>query len=98
MDSGPLAVVTPWQRLVLALVIAASLMAISIAMYFMNGRIAGIQGRYFLPLALAAAWIFHTGRQPRFKDKSWVLPAGVALLTVVSFAVTACTICDRYYG
>ena len=98
MDSGPLAVVTPWQRLVLALVIAASLMAISIAMYFMNGRIAGIQGRYFLPIALAAAWIFHTGRQPRFKDKSWVLPAGVALLTVVSFAVTACTICDRYYG
>jgi uncharacterized membrane protein len=98
IDSGSRAEVTPWQRLVLATVIAASLMAISTAMYFINGRMAGIQGRYFHPIALAAAWIFHTRRRSRFKDEGWVLPAGVALLTVVSFAVTALTICHRYYG
>jgi uncharacterized membrane protein len=97
-DSGPQAIVTPRQRLVLALVIAASLMAISPAMYFINGGIAGIQGRYFHPIALAAAWIFHSGHRLKFADEGWVLPAGVALLSVISFAVTAFTICHRYYG
>ena len=97
-DLGSQAVISPWQRVVLALVIAASLMAISTAMYVINGRIAGIQGRYFHPIALAAAWIFHTGRRPIFKNEGWVLPAGVALLTVVSLAVTAFTISHRYYG
>ena len=97
-DSGPQAIVTPRQRLVLALVIVASLMAISTAMYFINGRMAGIQGRYFHPIALAAAWIFHSGHRLKFADEGWVLPAGVALLSVISFAVTAFTICHRYYG
>ena len=97
-DSGPQAIVTPRQRLVLALVIVASLMAISTAMYFINGRMAGIQGRYFHPIALAAAWIFHSGHRLKFADEGWVLPAGVALLSVISFTVTAITICHRYYG
>ena len=82
---------------VLALVVAASLAAIGTAMYLFTGRIAGIQGRYFHPIALAAAWVFHTSRGRPAIDSRW-MGAAAALLTIVSLAATLLTIYHRYYG
>jgi uncharacterized membrane protein len=97
-DSGSSARVEPWQRAVLALVIAASLTAISVAMFFLNDRISGIQGRYFHPLALATAWIFHSTRLSESEAAGWLRPAGVTLLTIFSMVASLSTIFHRYYG
>jgi uncharacterized membrane protein len=97
LDTDTAAVIRPWQRIVIALVVAASLMAIGTAMYLYMGRIAGIQGRYFHPIAVAAVWLFHSSRRPRCDVTRWLGP-GVVLMTSISLVVTLLTIYCRYYG
>ncbi|HSE45563.1 MAG TPA: hypothetical protein VLA89_09595, partial [Gemmatimonadales bacterium] len=60
----------------------------------------GVQGRYFLPLAPAAAWIFHTrrfqaSRLDRLPDQlpDQILP----WLSLLSFAAALWTVISRYY-
>jgi uncharacterized membrane protein len=97
LDRDPSIVIAPWQRAIWALAVAASLMAIGTAMYLFLGRIEGIQGRYFHPMALAVVWIFHLSRWPRSRDNRWI-PAIATILVGVSFVVTCVTIYHRYYG
>jgi len=97
LDPGSSATVRPWQRIIFAAVVAASMLAISLAMYVIGGRIGGIQGRYFHPIALAAVWIFHSGSAARFKHALWVLPGAASLVFFLSLIVTCFTILARYY-
>jgi uncharacterized membrane protein len=97
LDRDPSIVIAPWQRAIWAFTVASSLMAIGAAMYLFLGRIAGIQGRYFHPMALAVVWIFHLSRWPRSHHNRWN-PVIASILVGVSFVVTWVTICSRYYG
>jgi uncharacterized membrane protein len=94
--------VSPGQRLLLALVALATLALVSASQYaawtpYGADYVEGIQGRYFIPLAPAAAWIFHTGRwQASHLDHllDWILP----WLSLLSFAMALWTVLHRYYG
>jgi uncharacterized membrane protein len=89
--------VTAWQRVALAVGVGATAFAISTAVYLLMGRFEGIQGRYFHPIALAAAWIVYRVRPPRPELARWLAPATV-ILTTLSVAVTLAAILHRYYG
>jgi uncharacterized membrane protein len=101
-DTRRTVAVSPGQRLLLALVALATLALVSASQYaawtpYGADYVEGIQGRYFIPLAPAAAWIFHTRRQPaghldRLLDQ--ILP----WLSLLSFAVALWTVLHRYYG
>jgi uncharacterized membrane protein len=96
VDAGPEATVRRWQRAVLAVASALSIVAIGAAMYVLVGRIEGIQGRYYHPVALAAVWVLHTERWGR----AWPMSRKrlvTALLTAVSLVVTLATLITRYY-
>ena len=61
--------VSPGQRVLLILVALATLALVSASQYaswtpYGADHVEGVQGRYFLSLAPAAAWIFHTRRFP----------------------------------
>jgi uncharacterized membrane protein len=96
VDTGREAVLHPWQRAVLGAVSVLSIVAVGAAMYVLVGRIEGIQGRYFHPVALAAAWVLHTERWWRTWPTAWTR-LGTALLTAVSLIVTLATLFNRYY-
>jgi uncharacterized membrane protein len=98
LDPGSSATVAPWQRIILAAVVAASMLAVSVAMYVIGGRIGGIQGRYFHPIALAGVWIFHSGVAAKFKQAPWIRPGGAVFVFCLSLVVTCVTITARYYG
>jgi uncharacterized membrane protein len=97
LDRDPSIVIAPCQRAIWAFAVVASLMAIGAAMYLFLGRIEGIQGRYFHPIALAAVWVLHVSGWPRRQNNRWN-PAIAAILVASSFAVTWLTIYHRYYG
>ncbi len=98
LDPGSSATVAPWQRVVFAAVVAVSMLAVSVAMYVIGGRIGGIQGRYFHPVALAAVWICHSGFVAKLRPAPWILPVGAILVFCLSLIVTCVTITARYYG
>jgi hypothetical protein len=66
-------------------------------MYLYMGQMDGIQGRYFHPIALAAAWACYSHRFRRPELDRWIGP-GVAVVTVTSLVITISVIVDRYYG
>ena len=100
LDSSRGVSVSPWQRGLLILIALATLALVSASQYaswtpYGADYVEGIQGRYFIPLAPAAAWIFHSGRfpaEPALLDRSlpWIslLSSGLAIWTVL----------HRYYG
>lgn len=87
-----------WQRLLLLLVALATLALVSASQYatwtpYGADYVEGIQGRYFIPLAPAAAWIFHSRRfQASHPDR--ILP----WVSLLSFAMALWTVLHRYYG
>jgi uncharacterized membrane protein len=97
LDTGGSVVVKPWQRVVFAAAVAGSIGALGVAMYVFMGRMEGIQGRYFHPMALAAAWIVFTDRFRR-ADLDLRIGPIVAALTTASVLVSLMTLHHRYYG
>jgi uncharacterized membrane protein len=102
LDAGRDVDVRPWQRVFLAALVLATMVLISASQYAIWTRygadtIDGLQGRYYIPLALAAAWIFHTRR---WADRipPGRLAAALAGFTLVSFVVTLWALVGRYYG
>ena len=100
LDTRREVAVAPWQRALMILVALAILGLVSASQYatwtpYRADYVDGIQGRYFLPLAPAAAWIVHTrrfGADPARLDK--VLP----WLSLLALAVAFWTVIQRYYG
>ena len=67
LDAGPRIEVRPWQRGVAGAAVLAAMVLVSASQYAVwtpvgADFIEGLQGRYFLPLALAAAWALHSRR------------------------------------
>lgn len=99
-DTRRTVAVLPWQRVLLAVASLAVLALVSASQYAAwtpHGAdyVEGIQGRYFLPLVPAAAWMLHTrrfGTGPARLDR--VLP----WLGALSLAVAFWTVVRRYYG
>lgn len=89
-----------WQRIVLSLLAVATAALVSAAQYALwtpygASYVEGVQGRYFLPLAPAAAWIFYSRRfavQPALLDR--LMP----WLSLLALSVAVWTLLHRYYG
>jgi uncharacterized membrane protein len=102
VDTRPTVAVSPGQRLLLILAALATMALVSASQYatwtpYGADYVEGIQGRYFIPLAPAAAWIFHArrsqmGRLDRRLDQ--ILP----WLSLLSIATALWTVLHRYYG
>lgn len=88
------------QRALLALVSLTVLALVSASQYaawtpYGADYVEGVQGRYFLPLVPAAAWMLHSrrfGADPALLDR--VLP----WLSALSLAAAFWTVLRRYYG
>ncbi|MFL6201266.1 MAG: DUF2142 domain-containing protein [Thermoanaerobaculia bacterium] len=93
--------VSPGQRLLLILVALATLALVSASQYALwtpygADFVDGIQGRYFLPLAPAAAWILHTRRfQVDHLDR--LLDQTLPWLSLLAFGAALWTVLSRYY-
>jgi uncharacterized membrane protein len=88
-----------WQRVLLGLMALSTLALVSASQYalwtpYRADYVEGIQGRYFIPLAPAAAWILHNRRfavSPALLDR--VLP----WLSVLSSTFGVWLVLRRYY-
>lgn len=93
--------VAAWQRGILLLAAVGTLVLLSASQYaiwtpYGADRVEGLQGRYFLPVAPVAAWLFLVPwRRPALGGR---LGWGLAALTVVSVVVTLHVLIVRYYG
>lgn len=92
--------VRPWQRALLGLMAIATLALVSAAQYatwtpYGADFLEGIQGRYLLPLAPAAAWLLHTRR---FQLSPAVLSRVLPALSALSCAFALWLVLRRYYG
>jgi uncharacterized membrane protein len=102
VDASPQIDVRPWQRWFTASLTLCTMVFISASQYatwtpFGADYIEGIQGRYFIPLAPAAVWIFH-GRKlverPPFRDPGVLLAA----FSLMSFGISLWALAERFYG
>jgi uncharacterized membrane protein len=97
IDTRPTVAVGPWQRGLLALMALVTMALISASQYatftpYGADYLDGLQGRYFIPLAPAAAWIVHTRRFAAGRlDR--VLP----WLSLLSSAFALWLVAQRYY-
>lgn len=92
----------PWHRLVLAAALLPIFGMISGSQYvvwtpYRADFIDGIQGRYFLPILTAGAWLLHARRFGGKVDDAR-LGLWFALGSAVSLAVSAISLAMRYYG
>jgi uncharacterized membrane protein len=90
------------QRLLLVLAALATLALVSASQYatwtpYGADYVEGIQGRYFIPLAPAVAWIFHT-RRWQADHLARLLDQILPWLSLLSFAMALWTVLHRYYG
>lgn len=102
LDASPRIPVRPWHRLVLAVALLPILGMISGSMYaawtpYRADFIDGIQGRYFLPVLTAGAWLLHARRFAGKMDDAH-LGLALALASAVSLGVTVVSLLTRYYG
>jgi uncharacterized membrane protein len=102
LDTSPRIEVRSWQRGIAAVAVLAGMSFVSLAEYttwtpYGADFIQGIQGRYFLPLILPAAWVFHSRR---WADRIAPRRLGMALaaFSVVSSGIALGTLVGRYYG
>ena len=100
VDTRRTVLVSLRQRVLLILTALATMALVSASQYaswtpYGAGHVEGIQGRYFLPLAPAAAWILHTRR---FPAEPALLNRVLPWLSLVSLAVAFRTLLHRYYG
>ncbi|HEX2223860.1 MAG TPA: DUF2142 domain-containing protein [Thermoanaerobaculia bacterium] len=94
--------VAAWQRGILLLAVAGALVLLSASQYALwtpygADRVEGLQGRYFLPVAPVAAWLFLVPWR-RSLALEGGLGWGLVGLTLVSVAVTLHALMVRYYG
>lgn len=101
LDTSPTIEVRPWQRWTVAALLLTTLVLISASQYavwtaYGASYIEGLQGRYFIPLAPAAVWIFHSRR---FADRipPERLGAGLAAFSLLSFGISAWALVERFY-
>lgn len=97
LDTRTTVAVSLPQRVVLTLVALATMALVSASQYavwtpYGADHVEGVQGRYFLPLAPAAVWIFHTRRSPA-QYLNRVLP----WLSLLSLGIAFLTLLHRYY-
>lgn len=97
IDTRPAVAVEPWQRGLLILMALVTMALISASQYatftpYRADYLDGIQGRYFIPLAPAAAWIVHTGR---FSNRR--LDRALPWLSVASSSFALWLVIQRYY-
>jgi uncharacterized membrane protein len=91
--------VRPWQRALLGLIVVATLALVSASQYaawtpYGADFVEGIQGRYFLPLAPAAAWLLHTRR---FAADPALLRRTLPWLSLLATLTALWTVARRYY-
>ena len=100
VDTRSTVLVTLPQRVLLVLMALATLALVSASQYaswtpYGADYVEGIQGRYFLPLAPAAVWVFHSrrfGAEPALLNRVLPWPSLVAL------GVALRAVLHRYYG
>lgn len=100
VDTRRTVAVELWQRALLAVVALAILGLVSASQYaawtpYGADYVEGIQGRYFLPLAPAAAWLLHSRR---FEAGPARLDRVLPWLGFLALAVALWTVLRRYYG
>ena len=100
LDTRQEVAVSLWQRALLALMALATMALISASQYaiwtpYGANYLEGIQGRYFIPLAPAAAWIFHTRR---FPAEPALLNRVLPWISLLSLGIAFWTTLQRYYG
>lgn len=93
-------VVRPWQRALLGLIAVATVALVSAAQYatwtpYGADYLEGVQGRYYLPLAPAAAWLLHNRR---FQADPALLNRLLPVFSVLSSAFAVWLVLRRYYG
>jgi uncharacterized membrane protein len=106
LDTSPRLRVEPWQRGALAAAVLLTMGLISASQYavwtpYRADYIDGIQGRYFLPLATAGAWLLSMpALRRRLGTAAWTERPGPALAvaSAVSLMVMVATVWVRYYG
>jgi len=91
------AAILRWQRWFYAAAVVGTVFAIGGAMYVFLGRVEGIQGRYYLPASLAAAWIFHGTRRWPFPDSNGTRLA-VMLASIAALITALAAVVLRFYG
>jgi len=93
VDGSPSIRVARGQRAALAALTLALMALISASQYVLT---AGVQGRYFIPLAGTVPWIFHAqalaGRAP-----PWLLPWGTAAFSAATMAIALRAVQLRFY-
>lgn len=92
--------VKPWQRAPLGLIVLATVALVSASQYaawtpYGADFVEGIQGRYFIPLAPAAAWLLHTRR---FAADQALLGRTLPWLSLLATLIALWTVARRYYG
>ena len=100
LDTRSDVVVAGWQRWILATVTIATALLISASVYVTYtppgaSFIEGIQGRYFLPVAPAAVWIFHR-RSRAAAATARALAPSAAMFSTLALAVTLVVLIQRY--
>jgi uncharacterized membrane protein len=99
IDGSPGVVVRRWQRWTVAGVTIGGAAAVIASQYVMwtpvgASFVEGVQGRYFLPLAVAAIWCCHGSRWAREERIKTVM---VVVSTAVSSVVAAGALAAHYY-
>ncbi|PYQ64108.1 MAG: hypothetical protein DMF53_08300 [Acidobacteria bacterium] len=102
LDTSSRIEVRPWQRGIAAAVVLAGMSFISATEYatwtpYGADFIQGIQGRYFLPLVLPAAWIFHSRRWAG-RAEPGRLGMALGAFSVISCGIALWALVGRYYG
>jgi uncharacterized membrane protein len=102
LDASPRIEVRPWQRGIAAAVVLAGMTFVSATEYttwtpYGADFIEGIQGRYFLPLVLPAAWIFQSRRWAG-RAEPGRLGMALGAFSVVSWGIALWALVGRYYG
>lgn len=102
LDTSPRIEPRPWQRGIAAVAVLAGMVLVSASQYatwtpYGADFVLGIQGRYFLPLVLPAAWVLHSRRWAGRLDPGRL---GVALgaFSVISCGIAVWALVGRYYG
>lgn len=98
LDTRREVAVAAWQRALLLGIALATMALVSASQYALwtpygADTLEGVQGRYFLPLAPAAAWILHTRRSPAAS-----LDRALPWLSALSLGVALWAVLHRYYG
>jgi uncharacterized membrane protein len=102
LDTSPRIEVRSWQRGITAVAVLVGMSFISLAEYttwtpYGADFIQGIQGRYFLPLILPAAWIFHSRRWAG-RIAPGRLGMALGAFSVLSCGIALWALVGRYYG